>query len=193
MSETVDARGLDCPQPVVLAKKALEKAVKVTVIVDNETARENVSRLAASQGCIVSVEEKEEGVYLHLTRTSAKPQSSETLALSGPTVFLITSNTLGRGDDELGSILMRSFMHTLGEASSKPSRIIFINSGVKLVARGSEVLDDLRTLEKAGADILACGTCLGYYKLKEAVEVGHISNMYDITSALLEAGKVISL
>ncbi len=193
MSETVDARGLDCPQPVVLAKKALEKAVKVTIIVDNETARENVSRLAASQGCIVSVEEKEDGVYLHLTRTSAKPQSSETLALSGPTVFLITSNTLGRGDDELGSILMRSFMHTLGEASSKPSRIIFINSGVKLVARGSEVLDDLRTLEKAGAEILACGTCLGYYKLKEAVEVGHISNMYDITSALLEAGKVISL
>lgn len=193
MSETVDARGLDCPQPVVLAKKALEKAVKVTVIVDNETARENVSRLAASQGCIVSVEEKEDGVYLHLTRTSAKPQGSETLALSGPTVFLITSNTLGRGDDELGSILMRSFMHTLGEASSKPSRIIFINSGVKLVARGSEVLDDLRTLEKAGAEILACGTCLGYYKLKEAVEVGHISNMYDITSALLEAGKVISL
>lgn len=193
MSETVDARGLDCPQPVVLAKKALEKAVKVTVIVDNETARENVSRLAASQGCIVSVEEKEDGVYLHLTRTSAKPQSSETLTLSGPTVFLITSNTLGRGDDELGSILMRSFMHTLGEASSKPSRIIFINSGVKLVAKGSEVLDDLRTLEKAGAEILACGTCLGYYKLKEAVEVGHISNMYDITSALLEAGKVISL
>lgn len=193
MSETVDARGLDCPQPVVLAKKALEKAVKVTIIVDNETARENVSRLAASQGCIVSVEEKEDGVYLHLTRTSAKPQSSETLALSGPTVFLITSNTLGRGDDELGSILMRSFMHTLGEASSKPSRIIFINSGVTLVAKGSEVLDDLRTLEKAGAEILACGTCLGYYKLKEAVEVGHISNMYDITSALLEAGKVISL
>ena len=193
MSETIDARGLACPQPVVLAKKALEKAVRVTVIVDNETARENVSRLAASQGCIVSVEEKEEGVYLRLTRTSAKPQSSETSALSGPTVFLITSNTLGRGDDELGSILMRSFMHTLGEASSRPSRIIFINSGVKLVARGSEVLDDLRTLEKAGGEILACGTCLGYYKLKEVVEVGHISNMYDITSALLEAGKVISL
>lgn len=79
------------------------------------------------------------------------------------------------------------------EAETRPSRIIFMNSGVKLVARDSEVIDDLRALEKQGIEILACGTCLRYYNLKEAVEVGRVSNMYDITAALLDTDKIISL
>ncbi len=193
MRETVDARRLACPQPVVLTKKALEKADEVTVIVDNETARQNVSRLAASQGYGVSVEERDEGIYLHLTRQSNKPEESTRTPVSGSTLVLITSNVLGRGDDELGGVLMRSFLHTLGEREPPPTKVILLNSGVKLVTSGSEVLDDLRLLEGRGTEVLACGTCLGYYRLKEAVEVGQVSNMYDITSALFEAGKVISL
>jgi selenium metabolism protein YedF len=193
MSTTIDARGLACPHPVVLTKKALEESDKVTTIVDNETAKENVSRLAASQGCQVSIEEKEEGIYLHLTKTAAKLEESLVTPVSGPTLLLIASNGLGRGDEELGDVLMRSFIHTLGEVTPKPNRIIFINSGVKLVAKGSEVIDDLHALKDQGIEILACGTCLGYYNLKEAVEVGQVSNMYDITSALLQAGKIIAI
>ena len=193
MRETVDARRLACPQPVVLTKKALEKADEVTVIVDNETAKQNVSRLAASQGYGVSVEERDEGVYLHLTRESSKPEESPRTPVSGSDLVLITSNVLGHGDDELGGVLMRSFLHTLGEREPPPGKVVLLNSGVRLVTSGSEVLDDLRLLEGRGTEVLACGTCLEYYKLKEAVEVGQVSNMYDITSALFEAGKVISL
>lgn len=193
MATTIDARGLTCPHPVVLTKKALEEADEVTTIVDNETAKENVSRLAASQGCQMSIEEKEEGIYLHLTKTATKLEESLVTPVSGPTLLLIASNNLGRGEEELGDILMRSFIHTLGEVTPKPNRIIFINSGVKLVAKGSEVIDDLHALKNQGIEILACGTCLGYYNLKEAVEVGQISNMYDITSALLQAGKIIAV
>jgi selenium metabolism protein YedF len=193
MSTTIDARGLACPHPVVLTKKALEEADEVTTIVDNETAKENISRLAASQGCQVSIEEKEEGIYLQLTKKATGTEESPVTPVSGATLLLIASDTLGRGEEELGDILMRSFIHTLSEVTPKPNRIIFINSGVKLVAKGSEVIDDLHALKDQGIEILACGTCLGYYNLKEAVEVGQISNMYDITSALLQAGKIIAI
>ncbi|MDD5094339.1 MAG: sulfurtransferase-like selenium metabolism protein YedF [Dehalococcoidia bacterium] len=113
--------------------------------------------------------------------------------VSGPTVLLIGSDTFGRGSDELGQLLMRSFLHTLNETSTLPDRIICLNSGAKLVVEGSQVLDDLCALSEKGIEILACGTCLGYYEIKDKVAVGRISNMYDIASALLGAGKIIEL
>jgi sulfur relay (sulfurtransferase) complex TusBCD TusD component (DsrE family) len=59
--------------------------------------------------------------------------------------------------------------------------------------KGSPVLEDLRTLANQGVQILACGTCLGYYGLKEKVAVGEVSNMYTIAETMLQAGKVVSL
>jgi selenium metabolism protein YedF len=193
MSMIIDARGLSCPQPVVLTKKALEKADDLVVIVDNATAKQNVSRLAESHGLGVSVDEKGDGIYLRLTRPADQSLGGKVQLLFEPTVLLVASNTLGRGDDELGSVLMRTFIHTLGESDIKPHKIIFMNSGVKLVTQGSEVIDDLRALEKESVEILACGTCLGHLGLKDAVEVGRISNMYEITMALMKATKVISI
>ena len=76
---------------------------------------------------------------------------------------------MGRGDEKLGHILMRNFIHALGEVTPRPDKIIFINSGVKLVTGGSWVLEDLLDLEKDGVEILACGTCPGHYDLKEEV------------------------
>jgi selenium metabolism protein YedF len=193
MSMIIDARGLACPQPVVLTKKALEKADDLTVIVDNATAEQNVSRLAENHGLSVSAEEKGDGIYLRLTRPTGESLGRKVPQLFEPTVLLVASSTLGQGDDELGDVLMRTFIHTLGESDIKPHKIIFMNSGVKLVARGSEVIDDLRDLDKESVEILACGTCLGHFGLKDAVEVGRISNMYEITMALMKATKVISI
>ncbi len=100
---------------------------------------------------------------------------------------------MGRGDDELGGILIRSFLHTLSEVEPLPATMIFINSGVKLTVEGSPVLEDLRLLEEKGIGIVACGTCLGYFELKEQVGVGEISNMYTIAETLLAAGNVVRL
>lgn len=111
----------------------------------------------------------------------------------GPLVLFVPSDGVGRGPAELGKLLMGSFFHALNEIKPKPRTIIFMNAGVKLVAEGSRVLDDLKALAARGTDILACGTCLGYFNLKEKVAVGRISNMYDIAEALLEAGKVVGL
>jgi len=193
MAKVVDARGLECPQPVVLTNKALEGSDEVTTIVDNEIAKENVSRLARSKAFRVEIEEKDALFYLHLTRESSETELLPEKGVTGPTILLIASDSFGRGSEELGQLLMRSFLHTLGEVSPLPDRIICLNSGVKLVVEGSLALDDLRVLEEKGIGILACGTCLGYYEIKDKIVVGQISNMYDIASALLGAGKIIEL
>ena len=68
MPEVVDARGMDCPHPVILTKRALEETDRIITIVDNETACENVSRLAENQGCWLVVQRHDDGIYLQLTK-----------------------------------------------------------------------------------------------------------------------------
>jgi selenium metabolism protein YedF len=197
MSKIVDARGLACPQPVILTRNALQESDTVTTIVDNETAKSNVSRMAAKQGCQVDVEEREDGIYVHLTKGEEVAKETEALPLaapaSGPLVLTVPSDIMGRGDEELGGILARAFFHTLCEVEPLPQTIIFFNSGVRLVVEGSPVVEDLQALKAQGIEILACGTCLGHYKLKDKVAVGEVSNMYTIAETLLGAGKVVSL
>ena len=109
------------------------------------------------------------------------------------TVVFVPSDCLGRGPTELGERLMGAFFQILPELEPKPTRIILINSGVKLAADGSPTLDDLRALAEQGVDILACGTCLSYFDLTKKLSVGRISNMYEIATALLEAERIVEL
>ncbi len=198
MSKVVDARGLPCPQPVILTRNALQENESVTTIVDNETARQNVQRMAQGIGADVQVETREDGIYLHIARqpqTQAESQPAAGAApASGPLVLVVPGEFMGRGDDpELGGILIRAFFHTLGEVEPLPDTIIFFNAGVKLVVEGSAVVEDLKALCGRGVKVLACGTCLGHFGLKDKIAVGEISNMYTIAETMLGAGKVVSL
>jgi selenium metabolism protein YedF len=202
MPNVIDARGLACPQPVILTRNAMKGSggvtiLSVTTIVDDETAQKNVTRMAEKAGATVRVEQKDDGIYLHIGGGAA-PQEEDLGAgdepPAGPLVLVVASEFMGRGaHDELGNVLMRGFFHTLGEVQPTPDKIVFLNSGVKLTVDGSPVLEDLGALSQRGVEILACGTCLGYYKLKERVAVGEISNMYTIAETMLGAGKVINL
>jgi len=198
--ETVDCRGLACPQPVVETKKALERAEsrEVVVLVDNSASRENVSRFAASQGYQVSVKEDQGFIAITIRREEglreeeAKPAVPKS-APWGELIFFIDSDCLGRGSDELGGILMRAFLHTLGEAEVKPRKLILVNSGVKLACTGSPALEDLQRISSQGVEILACGTCLNYFELKEKLGAGRVSNMYEILDAVSRAGRTIKI
>jgi selenium metabolism protein YedF len=113
---------------------------------------------------------------------------------SGSLVLAVESELMGRGEhNELGHILIRNLFHVLTEAVSLPDTILFFNSGVKLVVEGSPVLEDLRALAGRGVRMLACGTCLGYYDLKEKVAVGEVSNMHAIAETIMQAARVVSL
>lgn len=197
--KTVDCRGMACPQPVMETKKVLDRSQEkeITVLVDNPTSRENVSRFATSQGFQVSVhEEKGHTAITILRKEGVKEEKKPALpqaAIEGEMVFFIDSDGLGRGSEELGGILMRAFLHTLGEADVKPQKIILVNSGVKLACEGAPALEDLQLISSQGVEILACGTCLNYFELKEKLRAGRVSNMYEILDALSRAGKTVKI
>lgn len=189
----VDCRGLTCPQPVVRTKKALDELERgeLVTIVDNPTSRDNVVKFARSQDYPVEVEERNGEFYIRIQKELSG--SSTQVAPVAKQVMLISSFTLGRPEEELGQVLMRSFFYTLREAEVVPGSIIFINSGVKLACEGSPVLSDLMALEKRGVKILSCGTCLDYFQLKEKLCVGSISNMYSIVEAMMTSDRLITL
>jgi selenium metabolism protein YedF len=188
----IDCRGMACPQPVLKTKQALEglEENEFTLIVNDSSSSENVQRFAVSQGCFVKVEKRGRDLYLHIQKTGTK-EAEKISYKEEKIVIYINSNLLGIGDETLGSILIRSFLKTVLESDSNPSRVIFINSGVRLTSEGSEVLDTLQALSEKGVEILSCGTCLDFYGLKEKLKVGIISNMYDIARSLLEADRLI--
>ena len=108
-------------------------------------------------------------------------------------MLFIDSDSLGRGSEELGKILMRSLLQTLEQMEPRPKTIIFLNSGVKLACEGSEVLEDLQEFSKKGVEILSCGTCLDYFGIKKKLLVGKVSNMFEILNSFASAGKVIKV
>ena len=198
MTEMVDARGLACPQPVIQTRKAMQQTDQVVTLVDSETSMTNVSRMASKAGWEVNVVPHGDEYRIELARGQDVPQTEpltvgKAEVVSGPLILVVSSDIMGRGDAELGNILVRAFFHTLGEVDPLPQTIIFFNAGVKLACQGSPVLDDLRALENSGIEMLVCGTCLGYFELKEELGVGQVSNMYDIAEAMLRGGKVVNL
>jgi selenium metabolism protein YedF len=194
----LDCRGLKCPEPVLKTKRMLEGAAgSFTVMVDNETARDNVARFATTSGCEVEVSEVEGGFVLRISGVGPSAEDQEQVPGAKPvpcgTVFLIKSDLLGTGERELGEVLMRSFLYASGEAESAPASIILMNSGVKLVTENQEAIAHLKRLEERGVDIIVCGTCLDYYGLTERLAAGRVSNMYEIQSTLIGATNLVSL
>jgi selenium metabolism protein YedF len=114
-------------------------------------------------------------------------------SMDANTVLFVAGDTLGQGPVELGERLAGAFFHALAESPAPPATVIFMNSGVKLATEGARTVADLQTLQAAGVEILACGTCLGYFELKDRLAVGKISNMYEIAGKLMEAPRVVSL
>lgn len=210
----IDNRGLQCPQPVINTKKALEElnlqgdeGYLLTAIVDNEGAKENVARYATTMGCQVNTEKKGNDYFISISKATEEPKTQEQpseleeierchyggAAPTGVKIFLIKSSTMGEGSQELGRILMRSFIYTIKETTPLPAKMLFLNSGVYLTTEGSPVLEDLQELEKMGVEVFSCGTCLDYYQLKEKLRVGNITNMYDTLESIYAAERCITL
>ena len=200
MEKRIDCRGLACPQPVLETRKALDDAEELLVLVDNPTSRENVKRFAESQGHKVSVAE-EKGVFtLKIEKQKGgkkpSPEPAQSIDIQCPSslelVVFIESDSMGRGSEELGRILMQSFLQTLEQSDVRPKKVILINNGVKLACQGSEVLEDLQELSAKGAEILACGTCLDFLGLKDKLLLGKPTNMYEIMQSMAKAAKIVS-
>jgi selenium metabolism protein YedF len=197
MAKEIDARGLSCPAPVLLTKKAIEtEKSDITVIVDNEASRQNVCRFLESQNFNTYVKKK--GSDFHVMgvgkdAASSQPEKTSKSASIRKIMVMVSSNCMGRGDDELGAKLMLNFLKTLKEMGSDLWRLIFVNNGVKLTVSGAETLPILSELEQQGARILVCGTCLTHFNLLDQKQVGETTNMLDIVTAMQLADKTIHL
>ncbi len=194
----LDCRGLACPNPVIKTKELIEQGdvTRITVLLDNPAAKENVGRFLSRAGFSVqAVQEAGVFVVTGVRETGAagtggkaapEPEARKILVLIG-------TDRMGTGDDVLGEKLIASFIGTLKEMGKELWCVVLLNAGVKLSVAGSPVLGALRELEREGVMILVCGTCLNHFKLLEKKQVGETTNMLDIVTHMQLADKVISL
>lgn len=192
MSKHIDANGQNCPIPVIMAKQAItDGETAFTIAVDNQTAVENLRRLADSQGFQASIQAQDGNFILSFTMGDTVMDSSP--ALTKDYAIFVGRDIIGSGDRELGTNLMRMFFYTLVNSEDLPRSILFMNAGVKLPALEEQVAEHLKALAAKGVEILVCGTCLNFYEISDVLKVGTVSNMYDIVSRMQAAAKVISL
>ena len=202
----VDAMGDQCPIPVIKAKKALKEITETTLVevhVDNEIAVQNLSKMAKQKNLEYKCEKLEEQHYIIKINAEAEGVSIQQKAPAendkeicypdrkSNTVVVLSSNQMGNGSEELGQILMKGFIFALTELDELPSTVLLYNSGVKLSTEGSNSIEDLKTLQAQGVEILSCGTCLNYYDLTEKLQVGDVTNMYFILEKMAQADKII--
>jgi len=195
----IDARGKACPMPVILAKKELDNGCgDLTVAVDDQTAVENLTRLATSRGFQVSRGEKDGVFSVRMTGDGAAQAPEPVCASCGPagcgTAVFIGKDHVGEGAPELGYNLLKMALYTLSQADDVPAYVLFMNGGVKLPAGDDpQVLDSIKALAAKGSEVLVCGTCLSYYGLTDKLKAGTVSNMYDILGSMRKAAKVVTL
>lgn len=199
----IDARGLSCPAPVLQTRALLqeERPDAVTVRIDNPASQQNVKRFLESQGFETLLEK--EGEEYRVVGRCKDPSLEDALRDPQPKpitkekekkiLVMCATDRMGFGDAVLGKKLMVNFIKTLPEMGPDLWRLVLVNNGVKLAVEGSEVLEDLKRLEKEGLTILVCGTCLNHFALLDKKRVGETTNMLDIVTALQLADTTVNV
>jgi len=204
----LECQGLPCPQPVLKCKQAIDSGFtgQIKIVVDNEAARENVSRFLSNQGYAILETTHKNGEWTMVsTPGKSKGPSSDFETMDAPkprdpsveeqkkTLVFITQDRIGHGNEELGTKLMHNFLATLPEMGDELWRVILLNGAVRMALKENPALDSLKTLVNSGVSLLVCGTCLDFFGLLEQKEVGETTNMLDVVTSLQLADKVISL
>jgi len=194
---TVNAIGDNCPIPVIKTKKAiqaLEGPEVIEVLVDNEIAVQNVTKMAVNEGGEVTSEkiaEKEYKVTIKIGDAVVEACECCCEEEKENLVVVISSDRMGTGNDALGKVLIKGFIFAVTQLDKLPKAMLFYNGGATLTAEGSDSLADLQNLAEQGVEIMTCGTCLDYYGLKEKLAVGTVTNMYSIVETMAGADKII--
>lgn len=202
MNRKVNAMGDACPIPVVKTKNAIQElgadGGNVETLVDNEIAVQNLTKMAKQKGYPVQSEKLEPNKYrVVMTIGTPVPTEENSEAVCIPdcrtdnTVVVISSTCMGEGDDALGTVLMKSFIYAISQQDTLPATILLYNGGAKLSCEDAPTLEDLKSLEAQGVEILTCGTCLNHYGLTEKLKVGNVTNMYDIVEKMTQASRIV--
>ena len=196
---TVNAMGDNCPIPVIKTKKAMAALTgpeTIEVLVDNEIAVQNVTKMASSSGGKVTSEKLGDAEYKVTIEMEGPPAADGAEAVCAPdardnTVVVFSSDRMGSGNDELGKVLIKGFIFAVTQLDTLPKTMLFYNGGATLTTEDSDSLEDLKSLEAQGVEIMTCGTCLDYYGLKDKLAVGTVTNMYSIVETMAKAGRIV--
>ncbi len=195
MEHRIDCRGKLCGEPDLLAAKALleQGMPKLTLVVDAESAKDNVVETAKSLGylCHATQVKNDYLIEIYKRETIGSPLQLE--EEKGDFVIAVMRDTLGEGDRELGQILIKGYFYALNETVPYPKTILFLNTGVRLTTENQGVIKQLKELEEKGVEIISCSTSLEYLGLKEKLKAGKIANMYTICEKMNRAKEVISI
>lgn len=200
----VNAMGDACPIPVVKTKNAIKELGAaggvVETRVDNEIAVQNLTKMANQKGYGVKSEklgEHEFRVTMTVGEGTAPIPEDESTVCAVPDprgkniVAVVSAGVMGSGDDKLGTALLKSFLYALGQQDVLPRTVLFYNGGAAVTCEGSASLEDLKSLEAQGVEILTCGTCLDFYGLKDKLAVGEVTNMYVIVEKMTGADLIV--
>ena len=200
----INAKGDTCPIPVVKTLNAIKAfgaaGGVVETLVDNEIAVQNLTKMAGQKGYGVQSErlgDREFKVTVTVGENAQQPaddEAAECLACDvhkKNIVVAVASDRMGEGDEKLGKTLLKAFLYALSQQEMLPKTILFYNGGAALTCEGSDCLEDLKSLEAQGVELLTCGTCLNFYGLTEKLQLGEVSNMYAIVEKLTQADLVI--
>ena len=196
---TVNAMGDNCPIPVIKTKKAMAALTgpeTIEVLVDNEIAVQNVTKMASGSGGKVTSEKLGDAEVKVTIEMEGAPAADEAEAVCVPdardnTVVVVSSDRMGSGNDELGKVLIKGFIFAVTQLDTLPKTMLFYNGGATLTTEDSDSLEDLKSLEAQGVEIMTCGTCLDYYGLKDKLAVGTVTNMYSIVETMAKAGRIV--
>lgn len=196
---TVNAMGDNCPIPVIKTKKAIAALTgpeTIEVLVDNEIAVQNVTKMASGSGGKVTSEKLGDAEFKVTIEMEGAPAADEAEAVCVPdardnTVVVVSSDHMGSGNDELGKVLIKGFIFAVTQLDTLPKTMLFYNGGATLTTEDSDSLEDLKSLEAQGVEIMTCGTCLDYYGLKDKLAVGTVTNMYSIVETMAKAGRIV--
>ena len=202
----LDCKGEPCPNPVLRCKQLLDaqSPQKLQVVVDNDAAKENVSRFLVSKGMRIDDMRKDGGLWTITASRAAGPEGPAAAPAAQPSeracpvcapkiLVFITRDVIGQGDDTLGARLMGNFLGTLPELGDALWRIVLVNGGVRLATASHPASEHLKKLDAAGVSILVCGTCLEFFKLMDSKAVGEVTNMLDVVTSQQVADKIITL
>lgn len=197
----INAMGMQCPLPVVETKKAIESLTHdetLRVLVDNEIAVQNVTKLAKYKGFVAESRKIEDGKFeieIIATGIGAQTEAPEPMCMPDQrrqgTVVVLSSDCMGTGDEVLGRQLMKGFVFALTKQDALPSKVILYNRGAFLSSENEDTIQDLQTLEAQGVEILTCGTCLNHYGLTDKLAVGSATNMYEIAESMTTAALIV--
>ena len=179
-----------CVVPVTQAKRVLEEETKVTLLVKAEDSVESLRKFAEKNNFEFNVSDIEGGFKVEITREEAPQLEAAPVVKDDSYIVVINKDQMGHGSEELGKRLIKAYLYALGEQEVLPKKIIFYNGGGVLVDKTrSHVIEELKTLEDAGVEIVCCGACIDYHKIDSVV--GNPTNMYFIVEDMRKANKVI--